>query len=93
MDLSLNVTQFRRGKAVRGTDKHVDARFRFRRVGILSETLQRPSALCLLLINTETGQIKQQEAYDRMAALGIRFDVSSHWVYGCCCSCFCFGIV
>lgn len=40
-----------------------------------------------------TGKIKQQEVYDRTALFGVRFDVSSHSVYGCFCPCFCFEIV
>lgn len=56
----------------------MDAYFRFRCVHILSETLQLLSSLCLLLINTETGQIKQQEVYDRIVLFGVWFDVSSH---------------
>lgn len=40
-----------------------------------------------------TGKIKQQEVCDRTALFGVRFDVSSHSLYGCFCSCFCFEIV
>lgn len=40
-----------------------------------------------------TGKIKQQEVYDRTALFGVRFDVSSHSLYGCFSRCFCFEIV
>lgn len=40
-----------------------------------------------------TGKIKQQEVCDRASLFGAQFDVSSHSLYGCFFSCFCFETV
>lgn len=62
-------------------------------IHILSASAANPLVFVSASCKHRTGKIKQQVVYDRTALFGVRFDVSSHPVYGCFCPCFCFEIV
>lgn len=62
-------------------------------VHILSEVAANLLVFVSASYKHMTGKIKQQEVYDRTALFGVRFDVSSHSLYGCFSPCFCFEIV
>lgn len=75
-------------KNLSGTNKWVNS------ASSAIHTLSGAAASLLVFVSVPckhtTGKIKQQEVYDRTALFGVRFDVSSHLLYGCFYPCFCF---